>query len=149
MSSLNRAIIIGNVGKDPEIRVLQNGGKVANFTVATSERWKDKQSGEKKERTEWHRVVVFNEHLVKVVESYVKKGSKLYLEGQIETRKWEKDGVEKYSTEIVLRPFNGEIVLLDSRSQEAPKQDAEETPAPQGGGVPDDMSDEIPFAPMA
>ncbi len=119
MSSVNKATILGNVGQDPDIRTLQNGGKIANLTVATSENWKDKTSGEKKERTQWHRIVIFNEHLVKIVESYVKKGSKIYIEGQIETRKWEdKDGVEKYSTEIVLRPFNGEIVLLDSRNSE-------------------------------
>ncbi len=114
--SVNKVILIGNLGKDPEVRSFQNGGKVCNLSVATSETWKDKMSGERKERTEWHRVVIFNENLVRVAEQYLKKGSKVYLEGQIETRKWaDQSGVEKYSTEVVLRPFRGELTLLDSR----------------------------------
>ena len=114
--SVNKVILIGNLGKDPEVRSMQSGGKVCNLSVATSESWKDKMSGERKERTEWHRVVIFNENLISVAERFLKKGSKVYLEGQIETRKWaDQAGVEKYSTEIVLRPIRGELTLLDSR----------------------------------
>src|ERR1700756_1654740 len=114
--SVNKVILIGNLGKDPEIRTMQNGGKVCNLSVATSESWRDKGSGESKERTEWHRVVIFNENLIQVAERFLKKGSKVYLEGQIETRKWsDQSGQEKYSTEVVLRPFRGELTLLDSR----------------------------------
>ncbi len=114
--SVNKVILIGNLGKDPEVRSMQSGGKVCNLSVATSESWKDKMSGERKERTEWHRVVIFNENLINVAERFLKKGSKVYLEGQIETRKWaDQAGVEKYSTEVVLRPFRGELTLLDSR----------------------------------
>jgi len=124
MASLNKVTIIGNLGKDPEIRSFPNGDKVASFSVATSEKWKDKQSGEYKERTEWHRVSVLNQNLMNVIEKYVHKGTKLYLEGQLETRKWQdKDGTDKFSTEIVLRPYRGEIVLLDSvktQSQDLP-----------------------------
>lgn len=121
MSSVNKVILVGSVGKDPEIRSFQNGGKVASFSVATSEGWKDKASGEKKQRTEWHRISVFNEHTISVVERFVKKGSKVYLEGQLETRKWvDKDGAEKYSTEVVLRPFKGELTLLDGPKKESP-----------------------------
>jgi single-strand DNA-binding protein len=113
--SVNKVILIGNLGRDPEIRSFQNGGRVASFSLATSENWKDKTTGEKKERTEWHRVSVLNDKLVEVVERYIKKGSKLYVEGQLETRKYtDKDGVEKYTTEVVLRPFRGEITMLDS-----------------------------------
>jgi single-strand DNA-binding protein len=114
--SVNKVILVGNVGKDPEIRSFQNGGRVASFSVATSENWKDKATGEKKERTEWHRISVMNDNLVSVVENYVKKGAKVYIEGQLETRKWtDQSGAEKYSTEIVLRPYRGELTLLDSR----------------------------------
>jgi single-strand DNA-binding protein len=114
--SVNKVILIGNLGKDPEVRSMQSGGKVCNLSVATSESWKDKVSGERKDRTEWHRVVIFNENLISVAERFLKKGSKVYLEGQIETRKWQdQSGQEKYSTEIVLRPFRGELTLLDSR----------------------------------
>jgi single-strand DNA-binding protein len=114
--SVNKVILIGNLGKDPEVRSMQNGGKVCNLSVATSESWKDKMSGERKERTEWHRVVIFNENLISVAERFLKKGSKVYLEGQIETRKWaDQAGVEKYSTEVVLRPIRGELTLLDGR----------------------------------
>jgi len=114
--SVNKVILIGNLGKDPEVRSMQSGGKVCNLSVATSESWKDKMSGERKDRTEWHRVVIFNENLISVAERFLKKGSKVYLEGQIETRKWaDQSGQEKYSTEVVLRPFRGELTLLDSR----------------------------------
>ena len=115
--SVNKVILIGNLGRDPEIRSFQNGGRVASFSLATSENWKDKTTGEKKERTEWHRVSVLNDKLVEVVERYIKKGSKLYVEGQLETRKYtDKDGQERYTTEVVLRPFRGEITMLDSAS---------------------------------
>lgn len=114
--SVNKVILVGNVGKDPEIRAFQNGGRVANFSLATSETWKDKATGERKEKTEWHRVSILNDNLITVVENYVKKGSKLYVEGQLETRKWtDQSGAEKYSTEVVLRPYRGELTLLDSR----------------------------------
>src|SRR3989337_919244 len=114
--SVNKAILIGNLGRDPEIRSLQDGNRVANLSVATSESWRDKSSGERRERTEWHRVVIFNERLVEVAEKYLKKGAKVYLEGQIQTRKWtDQSGVEKYTTEIVLQRFRGELTMLDSR----------------------------------
>lgn len=112
--SINKAILIGNVGKQPDIRTMQNGGKVANFSLATSERWTDKGSGEKKERTEWHRIVVFG-NLAEVVEKYVHKGSKVYVSGAIQTRKYEKDGQDHYTTEIVLQGFGGELTLLDAK----------------------------------
>jgi len=115
--SVNKVILIGNVGQDPEIRSFQSGGKVCNLSIATSERWKDRESKEQKERTQWHRVVVFNENLINLIEMYVKKGSKLFIEGQLETRKWtDASGQEKYSTEVVLRNFKGELTFLDSRS---------------------------------
>ncbi|MGH1399090.1 MAG: single-stranded DNA-binding protein [Alphaproteobacteria bacterium] len=115
--SVNKVILVGNVGNDPEIRTFQNGGRVANLSLATSESWKDKNSGERRDKTEWHRVSVTNEGLVKVIENYVKKGSKLYIEGQLETRKWQdQNGNDKYSTEVVLRPYRGELTMLDSRS---------------------------------
>lgn len=118
MSSVNKAIIVGNLGKDPEIRAMQSGDKVASFSVATSESWKDKTSGEKKEKTQWHNIVIFNQALVKVAESYLNKGSKVYIEGQLETRKWtDGTGNDKYTTEIVVRPFRGEIVMLGGKSE--------------------------------
>lgn len=155
--SVNKVILIGNVGRDPEIRSMQSGGRVANLSIATSEYWKDKASGERKEKTEWHRVVIFNDNLVGVVENYVKKGAKLYLEGQLETRKWnDQSGAEKYSTEIVLRPYRGELTILDSRagsgggSGDAPSYgDAPASfgAAPAGGKRPaiDELEDDIPF----
>lgn len=112
--SVNKVILVGNVGKDPEIRSMGNGSKVANLSLATSETWKDKSTGERKEKTEWHRVSIFGDALVNVVEKYVKKGSKLYIEGSIQTRKWtDQSGAEKYSTEIVLQGFNGALTMLD------------------------------------
>jgi len=161
--SLNKVTIIGNLGKDPEIRSFQNGGRVASFSVATSESWKDKQSGDKKERTEWHRVSVMNDALVGVVEKYVRKGTKVYLEGQLETRKWtDKDGQEKYTTEIVLRQYRGELILLDRSGSGAGQgndnygQDSMGYQATGTGGngsfgggasaaIPSDFDDEIPF----
>ena len=116
--SVNKVILVGNVGNDPEIRTFGNGGKVANFSLATSENWRDKQSGERKEKTEWHRVAVFNDGLVGVIERYVKKGSKLYVEGKLQTRKWtDNSGQEKYTTEIVLQGYGGTLTMLDGRDQ--------------------------------
>lgn len=115
--SVNKVILVGNLGRDPEIRSFQNGGRVANLNLATSETWRDKASGERKERTEWHRVAIFNDRLVEVVEKYLKKGAKVYIEGQLETRKWtDQSGQEKYTTEVVLRQFRGELTMLDGRS---------------------------------
>lgn len=114
--SVNKVILIGNLGRDPEVRTMQNGGRVCNLSVATSESWKDRNSGERREKTEWHRVVIFNEALAGVAERYLRKGSKVYLEGQLETRKWtDNTGAEKYSTEVVLRPYRGELTMLDGR----------------------------------
>jgi single-strand DNA-binding protein len=119
--SVNKVILVGNVGKDPEIRRTQDGRAIANLSIATSESWRDKNSGEKKEKTEWHRVVIFNDNLCKVVEQYVKKGAKLYIEGQLQTRKWtDQAGVEKYSTEVVLQGFGGTLTMLDGRNGGAP-----------------------------
>lgn len=116
--SVNKVILVGNVGQDPEIRQFQNGGQVCSFSLATSENWKDKNTGERREKTEWHRISIFNEGLVRVVQSYVKKGSKLYIEGQLETRKWQdQNGVDKYTTEVVLRGYGGNLTMLDGRSE--------------------------------
>jgi single-strand DNA-binding protein len=114
--SVNKVILIGNLGRDPEVRSFQNGGKVVNLRIATSENWRDKASGERKERTEWHSVAIFSEPLAKIAEQYLKKGSKVYIEGQLETRKWQdQSGADRYSTEVVLRPFSGNLTLLDGR----------------------------------
>ena len=114
--SVNKVIIVGNLGRDPEVRTFQNGGKVCNLRIATSENWKDRNTGEKKERTEWHSVAIFSEPLARIAEQYLKKGSKVYIEGQLETRKWQdQSGQDRYSTEVVLRPYRGELTLLDSR----------------------------------
>lgn len=121
--SLNRATLIGNLGRDPEIRSLQSGGRVASLSVATTEKWTDKHTGEKRERTEWHRVVVFSDGLVGVVEKYLAKGDKVYVEGQLQTRKWtDQDGIERYTTEIVLQPYNGQLVLLGSPGRDGQGQ---------------------------
>ena len=118
--SVNKVILVGNLGADPEIRTLGSGDRVANLRVATSETWRDRNSGERKEKTEWHRVVIFNENLVKVAENYLRKGSKVYIEGALQTRKWtDQSGVEKYSTEIVLQKFRGELTMLDGRGGDA------------------------------
>ncbi len=117
--SVNKVILVGNLGRDPEVRAMQSGDKVVNLSIATGESWKDKATGERKEKTEWHRVVVFNQGIATICERYLKKGAKVYIEGQLETRKWtDKDGVEKYSTEVVLRPFRGELTMLDGRGGE-------------------------------
>lgn len=114
--SVNKVIIVGNLGRDPEVRSFPSGGKVCNLRIATSETWRDKQSGERKERTEWHSVAIYNENLVKIAEQYLRKGSKVYIEGQLETRKWQdQSGADRYTTEIALRPFRGELTLLDGR----------------------------------
>lgn len=116
--SVNKVIVVGNLGRDPEIRAMPNGDRVANLSIATSETWKDKSSGERKEKTEWHRVTIFNDNIVKVVEQYVKKGSTVYIEGALQTRKWtDQQGVEKYSTEIVVSRFKGELTMLGRRSE--------------------------------
>ena len=156
--SVNKVTLVGNLGRDPEIRAMQSGDKVCNLSIATSERWKDR-NGERQERTEWHRVVIFSQPLAKLSEQYLRKGSKVYIEGQLETRKWtDQNGVEKYSTEVVLRPYSGELTMLDNRSdnmgsgpsdygdngmsgfdQSAP---AQSNAAPQ---QVDELEDEIPF----
>lgn len=115
--SVNKVILVGNLGADPEIRRLNSGEPVVNLRIATSESWRDKNSGERKEKTEWHSIVIFNDNLAKVAEQYLKKGMKVYIEGALQTRKWEKDGVERYTTEIVLQKFRGELQMLDSRGQ--------------------------------
>ena len=163
--SVNKVIIVGNLGRDPEVRTFQNGGKVVNLNVATSESWRDKASGERKERTEWHRVSILNENLAKIAEQYLKKGSKVYIEGQLETRKWQdQSGAEKYTTEVVLRPFRGELTLLDGRDggggggggsseyDPGPSDRGASSGggggggfAPAGGAGSRDMDDEIPF----
>jgi single-strand DNA-binding protein len=114
--SVNKVILVGNLGRDPEVRSFQNGGKVVNLRIATSETWRDKATGERKERTEWHSVAIFNENIGKVAEQYLRKGSKVYVEGQLETRKWQdQSGADRYSTEVVLRPYTGSLTLLDGR----------------------------------
>ncbi len=158
--SVNKVILVGNLGRDPEIRRTQDGRPIANLSVATSESWRDKTTGERKEKTEWHRVVIFNEGLCKIVEQYLKKGAKVYLEGQLQTRKYtDKDGVEKYSTEVVLQGFNSALTMLDSRGGGGAGEDfgssddfgsrgatAQRKPAMAGaGGKRGDMDDEIPF----
>lgn len=159
MAGLNKALIIGNVGKDPEIKTLDNGNKIASFSVATSDSWKDKQTGEKKEQTEWHRVVIFNQSLADIAEKYVKKGSKVYLSGKLKTRKWtDNSGTEKYTTEIVLGAFDGEILLLDNKDKggsyppPATPDDYDDrttggefTPADYQRAKNGDLNDEIPF----
>jgi single-strand DNA-binding protein len=150
--SVNKVIIVGNLGRDPETRNFANGGKVCNLRVATSETWKDKQTGERKERTEWHAVSILNDGLSGIAEKYLRKGSKVYIEGQLETRKWtDQAGVEKYTTEIVLRPYRGELTLLDGRNEGGGGQrdDAgggyDQSPGPQSPGPRNDLDDEIPF----
>jgi len=130
--SLNKAIVIGHLGKDPEIRSFQNGGRAANLSIATSESWKNKDSGERKERTEWHRVSILSDGLVTVAEKYLKKGGKVYVEGKLETRKWtDRDGTERYTTEIVLRPYSGELILLDRKDESAEASAGVEDEAPE------------------
>jgi single-strand DNA-binding protein len=142
--SVNKVILVGNLGKDPEVRRMTSGDPVVNLSIATSESWRDKASGEKKEKTEWHRVVIFNKNLADVAEKYLKKGAKVYVEGQLQTRKWtDKDGAEKYSTEVVLQNFRGELTMLDGRNGgEGAARGAGEAPA---SFQRDELDDEIPF----
>ena len=143
--SVNKVILVGNLGKDPEIRRTQDGKAIANLTLATSESWRDKSSGERKEKTEWHRVVIFNDALCKIAEQYLKKGSKVYLEGALQTRKWtDKDGVEKYSTEVVLQGFGGTLTMLDS-PKEQQRDDAPQRAAPIKKRTEAELDDAIPF----
>jgi len=138
--SVNKVILIGNLGRDPEVRSFQNGSKVVNLRIATSETWRDKASGERKERTEWHSVAIFNEPLAKIAEQYLSKGSTVYIEGQLETRKWQdQSGADKYTTEVVLRPFGGALTLLGG------KPEGQREPAPMSKGSPMDDWDMIPF----
>src|SRR5581483_11221023 len=133
--SVNKVILVGNLGRDPEIRTTQDGTKVANLSVATSENWRDKNSGERREKTEWHRVVVFNDRLVDVIERYLKKGAKVYLEGALQTRKWtDQSGAEKYTTEVVLQKYRGELTMLDGRSGGAGAGGDEMAEMGAGGG---------------
>lgn len=161
--SVNKVILVGNLGKDPEIRRTQDGRPIANLSIATSETWRDKNSGERKEKTEWHRVVIFNEGLCKVAEQYLKKGAKVYIEGALQTRKWtDQSGAEKYSTEVVLQGFNSTLTMLDGRGgggggslgdepggdfgSSGPASSAPRRPvAASGGGRNSDMDDDIPF----
>ncbi|MBT5187351.1 MAG: single-stranded DNA-binding protein [Kordiimonadaceae bacterium] len=133
--SVNKVILIGNLGKDPEVRNTQAGAPVVQLSIATSDTWKDRQTGERKERTEWHRVVIFNEHLCKVAENYLKKGAKVYVEGALQTRKWtDQSGVDKYTTEVVLQKFNGELTMLDSRNEGGGYGGGDSGGFNQGGG---------------
>ena len=141
---MNRAILIGRLGKDPESRTFQNGGRVVSFSLATSERGKDRDSGERKEKTEWHNVHVFNEALGKVAEQYLRKGSQCMIEGQIQTRKYEKDGAERYVTEIVIPRFGGSLELLGSKS-DGGGDSGERRPANNGGSLSQQLDDDIPF----
>ena len=161
--SVNKVILVGNLGRDPEVRTFQNGGKVCNLRIATSENWKDRNTGERRERTEWHSVAIFNEGLVRVAEQYLRKGSKIYIEGQLQTRKWQdQSGQDRYSTEVVLQGFGSTLVMLDGRGEGGGGQSGgygggqagggygggdpyggqPSAPAPASGGIDDD---EIPF----
>ena len=163
--SVNKVILVGNLGKDPESRSFQNGGKVVSFSIATSESWKDKSSGEKRDKTEWHNISVFNENAANFAERFLKKGSKVYIEGQLETRKWQdKDGNDRYTTEVVIRPFKGELTSLESASggarggggddynrDDAPRGNFSGGGAARGGGASRpsafdaDLDDDVPF----
>jgi single-strand DNA-binding protein len=153
--SVNKVILVGNLGRDPEIRTLNSGDRVANLSIATSETWRDRNSGERREKTEWHRVVIFNDNLVKVAENFLKKGSKVYIEGALQTRKYEQGGQEKFSTEVVLQKFRGELTMLDGRGEGAGREEGgygggySSGPRTQGSGPKEsftaDLDDEIPF----
>ena len=151
--SVNKVTLLGNLGRDPEIRAMQNGDKIVQLSVATSDRWKDKNTGEQRERTEWHRVVIFNDALGKIAEQYLKKGSTVYLEGQLQTRKWtdQQSGQEKYTTEVVLQRYRGELTLLGSRSENQINNNQQNDEIDQSNQTPisddiaSDLDDEIPF----
>mgnify|MGYP001318047400 CR=1 FL=1 len=152
--SINKVILVGNLGRDPEIRAMQNGDKVVQLSIATSDRWKDKTSGEQRERTEWHRVVIFNDGIGRIAEQYLKKGSTVYIEGQLQTRKWtDQSGQEKYTTEIVLQRYRGELTLLGSRSNSEATNETQSNEINQNNKKPDDVltnddiinDDDIPF----
>jgi single-strand DNA-binding protein len=162
--SVNKVILVGNLGRDPEVRRLNSGKPVVNLSVATSESWRDKDSGERKEKTEWHRVVIFNENLAKIAEQYLKKGAKVYVEGQLQTRKWtDQSGVEKYSTEVVLQGFNATLTMLDGRDSsggsrgddagdfgrsspmEGGREPAKVAARVGGASLAEELDDEIPF----
>ena len=150
--SVNKVTLVGNLGRDPEIRAMQNGDKIVQLSIATSDRWKDKNSGEQRERTEWHRVVIFNDALGKIAEQYLKKGSTVYLEGQLQTRKWtdQQSGQEKYTTEVVLQRYRGELTLLGSRpdnqvSNDYNKSEIDQSRDPSASNIASDLDDEIPF----
>ena len=151
MTSVNKAIIVGNLGRDPEVRTMQSGAKVVNLAVATSERWKDKHTGERKEKTEWHRVVVFDQNIADVAEKYLRKGSKVYNEGQLQTRKWtDQSGQEKYTTEIVLQRFRGTLTMLSGADQTGGQHRQDDYGGtgysnPQQQAAADDLDDDIPF----
>ena len=149
--SINKVILVGNLGADPEVRRLNSGDPVVNLRVATSETWRDKNSGERKDKTEWHSVVIFNEQLAKVAEQYLRKGSKVYLEGQLQTRKWQdQSGQDRYSTEIVLQKFRGELQMLDAKGEERSSGNREtsydrDDPRTGGSYGGNDLDDEVPF----
>jgi len=150
--SVNKVTLVGNLGRDPEIRAMQNGDKIVQLSIATSDRWKDKNSGEQRERTEWHRVVIFNDALGKIAEQYLKKGSTVYLEGQLQTRKWtdQQSGQEKYTTEVVLQRYKGELTLLGSRpdnqvSNDYNKSEIDQSSDSSVSNIASDLDDEIPF----
>ena len=150
MAGVNKVILVGNLGADPEVRQMPSGEPVVNLRVATSESWRDKNSGERKEKTEWHKVVIFNENLAKVAEKYLRKGSKVYLEGALQTRKWQnKDGVDQYTTEVVMQKFRGELVMLDGKGGDNAIDGGRKAVAAGGRGEERDFSadpsDEIPF----
>jgi len=150
MASLNKVSLIGNLGADPEVKEFSNGGKVCNLRIATSETWKDKNTGEKQERTEWHTVAIFNDGLVGVAERFLKKGSKVYIEGQLQTRKWQDaQGADRYSTEVVLRGFGGTLIMLDGPGGGQGGGQGTATPTPSPTPAPstlaDDLDDDIPF----
>ena len=140
--SVNKVILLGNLGRDPEVRTTQDGTTIVNFTLATSERWRDKGSGEQRERTEWHRVVIFNENLARIAEQYLRKGSSVYVEGQLQTRKWtDQGGQERYTTEVVLQRFRGELTLLGGRGEGGGGGDDESRGDDVGGGSSGGLSD--------
>ena len=150
--SVNKVTLVGNLGRDPEIRAMQNGDKIVQLSIATSDRWKDKNSGEQRERTEWHRVVIFNDALGKIAEQYLKKGSTVYLEGQLQTRKWtdQQSGQDKYTTEVVLQRYRGELTLLGSRPEnqinnDYNKSEIDSSSEPPVSNIASDLDDEIPF----